>query len=242
MAILIILDWVAERLKGGGRMEVVRLRTEQMAQQLLIYTDARASDHDACIGGYLALSGDLGDCPWFSIEVDARLAPWWKVKGGSPKRVIAALELLATLVAVKLWGGKALGGLKLRMKAFTDNRGNSFAIAKGMSTKYPITILLMELSEELREKDLDMDLEWVRREENVIADDLSNGRCEAFREENRVHFVVEEGTWKVLSRLQKRSEELYEGLKSLKSQGKAVTKVGSRAPARKVRRKVLTKW
>lgn len=174
--------------------------------------------------------------------MDSKLAPWWKVKGGSPKRVIAALELLATLVAVKLWSGKASGGLKLRMRAFTDNRGNSFAIAKGMSTKYPITVLLMELSEELREKDLDMDLEWIRREENVIADDLSNGRCEAFKKENREVFEVKEGTWRVLSRLQKRSEELYEGLKSLKNQGKAVTKEGGHLAARKVRRKVLTKW
>ena len=223
-AILIILDWVAERLRNGGRMEVVRLRKEPVGEQLLVYTDARASDHDACIGGFLALSEDLGECPWFSIEVDSKLAPWWKVKGGSPRRAIAALELLATLVAVKLWSGRAMGGLKLRMKAFTDNRGNSFAIAKGMSTKYPITVLivlLMELSEELREKDLDMDLEWVRREENVIADDLSNGRCEAFKEENREVFAVKEGTWRVLSKLQKRSEELYEGLKSLKNQGKA---------------------
>ena len=76
----------------------------------------------------------------------------------------------------------------------------------------------------------------------MIADDLSNGRCEAFKEENREVFAVKEGTWRVLSKLQKRSEELYEGLKSLKNQGKAVTKEGSRLSARKVRRKVLTKW
>jgi hypothetical protein len=32
-----------------------------------------------------------------------------------------------------------------------------------MSTKYLLTLLLMELTEELRRKDLRLDLEWVRR-------------------------------------------------------------------------------
>ena len=62
------------------------------------------------------------------------------------------------------------------MKDFTDN----FALLKGVLTKYPLTILLMELAEELRSKDLSMDLEWVRRDENTVVDDLSNGKYEAF--------------------------------------------------------------
>ena len=40
--------------------------------------------------------------PWFSLEVDKSWAPSPFSKS-SPNKVIAALELLATLIAVKLW-------------------------------------------------------------------------------------------------------------------------------------------
>ena len=39
-----------------------------------------------------------------------------------------------------------------------------------MPTKFPLAILLMELAEELRARDLGMDLEWIKRDENVAAD------------------------------------------------------------------------
>ena len=55
----------------------------------------------AWIGGFLEISeGKPG--PWFSLEVDRAWAPWAFAKG-DPKKVIAALELLATLVGIRLW-------------------------------------------------------------------------------------------------------------------------------------------
>ena len=53
------------------------------------------------MGGFLEIvPGCQG--PWFSLEVDRSWAPWAFSKS-SPNKVIAALELLATLMAVKLW-------------------------------------------------------------------------------------------------------------------------------------------
>ena len=101
-AILSILDWISLRLKGGGRMEMVAEEAPLAAGAVTCYTDARASEEDACIGGYLAISPDLKKCPWFSFQVDETMAPWLRKRGNNPKRMIAALELLATLVAVKL--------------------------------------------------------------------------------------------------------------------------------------------
>eukprot|EP00435_Cladocopium_sp_Y103_P046701 s631_g13.t1 len=209
------------KMEEGRRLEEVKLPPPVEGSPRVVFTDARASDHDACIGGYLALHEDLKLCPWFSVEVGEDLAPWVRSRGGNPKRTIAALELLATLVATKLWAGRSNGKLVTRMKAFTDNRGNSFALNKGMSTKYPLTLLLMELAEELRERDVGMDLEWIRREDNTVADDLSNGRCDAFDPQLREEVTAEKLRWLVLGDLQKRSEEFYEELKSLKLQGKA---------------------
>ena len=131
-------------------------------------TDARASDTDACLGGYLAVSEDLKECQWFSIEVKESWAPWLNMKGGSPKRVIAALELMATLIAVKLSGRKVPGNLRARMRAYTDNRGNAFALVRGMSKKYPLTILLMDLSEEMKLLDFKLDLGETRMRKQML--------------------------------------------------------------------------
>ena len=125
------------------------------------------------------------------------------------------------------------------MKAFTDNRGNSFAVAKGMSTKYPATILLMELSEELRLLDVRMDLEWVRRDLNTSADDLSNGKSQDFEEKLREEVNEETIKWRVLRDLQEKSNELYEDLKKMKEERKNANMASG--PPRK-RRKTLAKW
>jgi len=243
-AILSILDWLSSRLEEGGRMEAVREEELGHGKEVTFYTDARASEVEACIGGHLAISPDKKLCPraWFSFRVDEVMAPWLMKRGGNPKRMIAALELLATLVAVKLWGGGRSTALRARAKAFTDNRGNALAVLKGMSTKFPLTLLLMELTEELRSKDLKLDLEWVRREENVEADALSNEDWKDFSEELRDVRRPEEIGWKVLDKLQVRGEELYVQIQELKEQRSKRKRVAGLGKACRASKKVLSKW
>lgn len=101
---------------------------------------------------------------WFSERLDKDWAKWMLVKK-DPKRVIATLELLATLVAVKLWTPNLKHGSKgsCLIKAGTDNLGNTYAVSKWMSTKYPLPLLVMELSETLRRRGCLLDLSWVPR-------------------------------------------------------------------------------
>ena len=75
---------------------------------------------------------------------------WLRAKNRNPKRVIAALEKLASLIALKLWGTEKDSDIRIHAEAFTDNKGNEFILKKGMSTKYPITLLVIEVSETLR--------------------------------------------------------------------------------------------
>ena len=113
---------------------------------------------------------------WFSEEVTSGWADWIMVKRDR-KRLIASLELLGTLVALKLW----LPAISLHGKGIcqvyggTDNQKNSYAISKCMSTKYPLTLLVMEISETLRTRDCELLLEWIRRDKNQLPDDLTNG-------------------------------------------------------------------
>ena len=132
--------------------------------------------------------------------------------------------------------------MKAKAKAFTDNRGNSFAVKNGMSTKFPLTLLLMELTEELRSKDLRLDLEWVRREENVDADDLSNENWSNFSIEMRDERRPDEMGWKVLDRLQQKGQELYQEIQELKEQRSVRKKEKAAQGKPRAAGKVLAKW
>ena len=112
----VLMSWLADRLQSGAR-----LRPDT---GIFFYTDAEAEDGRAWIGGFLEIfPGWQG--PWFSLEVEKDWAPWAFVKGDT-KKVIAALELLATLVGVRLWvpEGQSKQTTRVDIKGYTDNQSN----------------------------------------------------------------------------------------------------------------------
>ena len=185
--VLLILDWIRDRLRGGLHLEAVLPETSAIcSRNVNIWTDAKATESGAWIGGWLQSSSDPRQCQWFSEVVTEKMAPWLRSRNQDPKRVIAALEMLASLVALKLWGTSEGSDMRIHAKAFTDNRGNQFILKKGMSTKYPITLLVIEVAETLRSTNSGADLIWVRREENQLADDLTNEEFSRFDLKNRI--------------------------------------------------------
>ena len=109
---------------------------------------------------------------------------------------------------------------KCKITGITDNRGNSFIVHKLMSTKFPIPVLLMELTEQLREQGLDLNLEWQRRDLNKEADALTN---EDFR-----GFDVPPGSlqWLILPEFMESSTRLFEEMQAEKKRNPG----GSKAP------------
>ena len=242
-AVAIILRWLEMRLAEGGRMEEVREDVEPSEVPPIIWTDAKATEDRAWIGGYLGVSEESRGCPWFSLEVKEDLAPWLKCKKGSPKRVIAALELLATIVAVKLWAPAYKGRMVAKVPAMTDNLSNEYAVKKSMTSKYPGTVLLMELAEELRAQDLGLALKWVRRSGNQWADDLTNEEFGKFDPSLRVQLDPLKISWRVLDKLDSESKKLYDQIQEIKESTKRKNEVveGRSFPKGK-RRKILPKW
>ena len=88
---------------------------------------------------------------WFSLEVKPEWAPWAFAKD-DPNKVIAALELLATLIEFKLW-----------VTEKNANQSNEALLRKAMTTKFPSTLVLMELAEELSAKNYELQLQWICR-------------------------------------------------------------------------------
>ena len=159
----------------------------------LFRVDAKAEgDSEAWIAGWsTAPTADPGTSKWFACQVTAADYPWVFEKG-QPFKVIAALELLATLYgAMLLVPGADYGdGLaKVRFSAGTDNQSNEHLVRKMMTTKLPLGLVCMELAAQLSHRHLDLNLVWRRRTENTEADDLTNQRFEAFSPRLRVDTV-----------------------------------------------------
>ena len=116
--------------------------------------DAQASDARTRIGGWFPTRVETGATSvarslWFSMEITEEESPWIFAKDRKAALVISTLEALAVLVDLKLQFGEVAGGARTRVRVaptITDNRGNGAALNKLMTTKFPASALLMELS------------------------------------------------------------------------------------------------
>ena len=147
--------------------------------------------------------------------------------------------MLATLIAVRLWAkGLPLGGKgTCWVKGSTDNLSNAYAVSKWMSTKFPLTILIMELSETLRTRDCELNLQWVPRDLNQLADDLTNQKFDSFPLDKRIQFVGGDTKWLVLDRLMHKAQEFHEELAREKKQSSSNPK-----PKRANKKRKMEPW
>jgi len=183
-----------------------------------IRVDAKAEGETATIGGWLPRRDESGNLslarsPWFFVALSEESAPWAYEKDKQPFRVVASLEALAVLVAVLTLTSPIAGSTRrgtVVMPMMTDNRGNSFALSRLMSTKYPLCILVMELAVALEERSLALSAEWAPREWNAEADAITNRRFEGFAEENRVPFDMCSCPWRVLNTLLDDGRRFYQ--------------------------------
>ena len=207
----VLAAWLAGRLAGGDRLQRPSLPIQGQAP-MNFYTDAKAEDERAWVGGFLEVTVG-GHCPWFSLEVKESWAPWAFAKG-SPKKTIAALELLATLIAVKLWvpasDGRQISRVAIR--GYTDNKSNEALVKKAMTTQYPSGLILMELAEELASKDCELQLAWIRRDLNQLADDLTNEEFKMFDMAFRIPLKGEDLQWKILDQLLGHAKSYFEDI------------------------------
>ena len=204
----VLFSWLADRLEGGDRLQRP-LRPIFGELGLSFFTDAKAEDGRAWVGGFLDI---------VSLEVDRSWAPWAFSKS-SPNKVIAALELLATLIAVKLWipVSEDRQASRVALRGFTDNQSNEAPVKKAMTTKYPSSLVLLELVEELAAKKCDLSLTWIRRDLNQLADDLTNEKFDSFDPEFRVPLKGEDMRWRVLDKLLSCADNFYSELKKRKA-------------------------
>jgi hypothetical protein len=157
----------------------------------LFRTDAKGDEHEVVVGGWETAFGlDPKKARWFAVTLDKVAAPWLFERGHG-SRTIATSELIGTLIGVHLFTDKpdpGRGPTKgvMKCQGGTDNQGNTFVVSRLLTTKFPLAAVLMQLSQMLAERDLWLDLNWIPREDNTEADDLTNGEYGKFDPELRV--------------------------------------------------------
>eukprot|EP00435_Cladocopium_sp_Y103_P068305 s1179_g31.t1 len=97
---------------------------------------------------------------------------------------------------------------RLALTAFTDNQTNAYVLDRFMSTAFPASVILMELALQLQEKQLELDLQWIPREQNVEADALTNEDFTGFSKDKRVEVDFQNLDFKVLHVLMGLAEEI----------------------------------
>ena len=74
----------------------------------------------------------------------------------------------------------------------------------------------MEMAEELSAKRCDMQLTWIRRDLNQLADDLTNEKFDSFDAEFRIPLKGVELKWRVLDKLLGHADGYYNELSARK--------------------------
>ena len=196
--------------------------------------DAAADSEGIAIGGWEVYGGKSPKrARWFAVKVDRRSCPWLYLKG-EPFRTIAAAELLAVTVAIMAFkegaewkrseGRFSIGG-------FTDNSSNTFVVDKFLSTKFPVSLVLMELAYQLARLEASLNLHWIPREQNEEADDLTKGRYEKFEESLRIDIDLEEIGFEIIPKMAEVAGQLDEEIKL-----KKVSKEGKKEESRRERK------
>ena len=195
-------------------------------------TDAKAEGEDVVIGGWESKGGAKpGESKWFATRLTEQNCPWLHCRG-EPFRVIAALELYSTLFGILAFmpeGGGCEGFGLVTGSAITDNRGNAYAVGNMMSTKFPLNVLLMEVSEQLEKRGSWLRVEWAPREQNVHADALTNMELAEFDPQLRVDIDPSTVSWVLLTTMIEAGGNLSKELAEKKAKKKEERTAARRA-------------
>jgi hypothetical protein len=149
-------------------------------------TDAGADGERATVGGWLTDNSEATKemVWWFMEEIGQAKHPWAFDKG-SPQKKISSLELYGSMVLVKLILAKNKGN-PATIPIFTDNQGNALALLSNRSKKWPNAAFIMDLNMTLHMAGSHIRPNFVKREFNEWADQLTHGDSSGFDEAKRL--------------------------------------------------------
>ena len=186
---------------------------------------AHAKREKIVVGGYSTHDAqrqkiDIKRLPGSKFELDRISAPW-AFGRGEPFRAIASLELLGALVSIMtlIEEGESESrynqGRALSVGAITDNLGNRFALAKLLTTKWPLSAFLAELACQLEARALLLEMHWVPREQNSEADSITNGDVHWLSADLEIKVDMASLPFAMLPQLLEQGEAFYQGIEAV---------------------------
>ena len=228
-----ILCFLSTELKRGGRTTAVRPRQVHLGP--VFRADAKAEGQVVVLGGWECRDGcHPSAARWFQVELTRKTAPW-AFGRGEPFRVIAALELFASLLSLMAFGGELgddAGGV-VQLTGMTDNAGNVSALARLMSSKFPLVVIMTEMAAQMRLRRLELDLAWIPRNQNEEADAITNDRLELFDPHRRIPIDLPNMNFIILDEMMRVADHLYAEVRRRRATRPAPTPPTENARGRK---------
>jgi hypothetical protein len=221
-----ILSHLGERISRRREVHCARGRPRNGRVIERFRTDAKAEGDLVTVGGYQTHDEDglpilHTDAKWFLLVLTRASAPWAFAKG-EPFRTIASLELLGSLLGIMLLvGGKDKGThfykgcLSVGVGGLTDNSGNRYAVARMLSTRWPLVAFLAELSAQLEDREMLFEMNWVPREQNAEADAITNGDVDWLNPKLKVTSDLEQLPFIILKEILIKGAGFYEQLEAV---------------------------
>ena len=208
-----ILSWLRDRLKKRRHHPC----TARPPAGSLFRVDAKAEGAAITVAGWRPHADADGTIrkelsPCFAVELSEATAPWAYTRG-EPYRVISALELLASTIALMVFGpAECLPEpctAAVSVTGETDSQVATSVVAKGASTSFPLCAVAMELASQLEARSATLSLEWAPRYLNKVADALTNGNFAGFDPGRRRHVDFAGLPWLYLPSLLSEGQAFY---------------------------------
>ena len=208
-------------------------------REAAFHTDAKCADGFVVLGGWESLGKAPKDAKWFSLKLGPNEVPYLFDEKGGSQWASASAELLGTLAALFAFGWLQptfrQRRLPVNVTAATDNRGNEALRRKLSTTKWPLMLVNIQLSDLLMAAGLTLSLNWKPRDENVLADQLTNEVFTSFSAQHRVSLSFSDLPLGILS-------ELWETKMQFESSRKAAQMVRTDKHPRKKQKHQKTAW
>ena len=155
-------------------------------------TDAKCADGFVVLGGW-DCAATTQESRWLSLKLTPLEAPYLFDEKGRSQWASASAELLATLVALQVFGHLEQQSVRrllaVEVLAQTDNKSNEGLAKRGSTTKWPLLMVNMQLSHHLMRASLRLKLAWRPRDQNTEADALTNECFEGFEDSRRIQIT-----------------------------------------------------
>ena len=167
-------------------------------------------------------------------------------QGGESSWAPTSAELLSSMAALQAFGFLELpvpgvvDCLRVCVVGGTDNSATDALSKKNTTTKWPLLGVHMACSAALHKVNKRLNLQWRPRDENSLADALTNGDFSAFSLRHRVRLTVEELPLDMLHRLAAARDEFVSVRSTLTRLAEA--EGPERGMSKKQKRESSTPW